>query len=170
MTKLLVSLSLVTAAAAIPVFAQEAGPQALLVKHLKTSRDFTVKVAEAMPAADYSFKLTPAQMSFGEQLVHLAQALDYFTAPFKGEKANPGKPDANNKEAVIAFVKAEYDKTIDEVSKLTPEQLHKTYQGEEGSETGIELILGMLDHSTHHRASAEMYLRAKGIKPPEYES
>ncbi len=29
--------------------------------------------------------------------------------------------------------------------------------------------MGMLDHSTHHRASAEMYLRAKGIKPPEYE-
>jgi uncharacterized damage-inducible protein DinB len=27
----------------------------------------------------------------------------------------------------------------------------------------------MLDHSTNHRASAEMYLRAKGITPPKYE-
>jgi uncharacterized damage-inducible protein DinB len=26
-----------------------------------------------------------------------------------------------------------------------------------------------MDHTTHHRASAEMYLRAKGIKPTEYQ-
>jgi uncharacterized damage-inducible protein DinB len=25
--------------------------------------------------------------------------------------------------------------------------------------------MGLLDHTTHHRASAEMYLRAKGITP-----
>jgi hypothetical protein len=33
----------------------------------------------------------------------------------------------------------------------------------------LELLLAMLDHCTHHRASAEMYLRAKGITPTEYE-
>lgn len=169
MTKLLLSLSLIAAVAVVPVFAQENGPQEILAKHLKTSRDFTVKVAEAMPAADYGFKLTPPQMSFGEQLVHLAQSLDYFIATLQGEKANPAKVDPTNKEAVIAFIKAQYDKAIAEASKITPEQLHKTYQGEEGSQTGVELLLGMFDHSTHHRASAEMYLRAKGIKPPEYE-
>ncbi len=75
-----------------------------------------------------------------------------------------------SKADVIAFVKAQYDKSIDEVSKLTPDQLSKTYKSEEGSMTGLELLLGMLDHTTHHRASAEMYLRAKGIKPPEYQS
>src|SRR5579875_295089 len=168
MTKLLVSLSLLAASAGF-VSAQEIDPQALLVKHLMTSRDFTVKVAEAMPAADYSFKLTPPQYSFGEQLAHLSQGLDYFLAPIEGKQPNPPKVDTNNKDAVIALIKSQYDKAIDEVSKLTPEQLHKTYSGEEGSQTGIELIMGMLDHSTHHRASAEMYLRAKGIKPPEYE-
>jgi uncharacterized damage-inducible protein DinB len=35
--------------------------------------------------------------------------------------------------------------------------------------TGLELLMFVLDHSTHHRASAEMYLRAKGIAPAEYE-
>jgi uncharacterized damage-inducible protein DinB len=35
--------------------------------------------------------------------------------------------------------------------------------------TGFELLLGLMEHTTHHRACAEMYLRAKGITPPEYE-
>jgi uncharacterized damage-inducible protein DinB len=31
------------------------------------------------------------------------------------------------------------------------------------------MLLELLDHTTHHRASAEMYLRAKGITPTEYQ-
>jgi uncharacterized damage-inducible protein DinB len=62
-----------------------------------------------------------------------------------------------------------FDDAIAQVSKLTPEQLSKTYQSEEGNLTGLELVMGMLDHTTHHRASAEMYLRAKGITPAEYQ-
>jgi hypothetical protein len=46
-----------------------------VLKHLKTSRDFTLKVADQMPEADYGFKLTPPQMSFGEQMVHLGSRI-----------------------------------------------------------------------------------------------
>ncbi len=143
--------------------------KAAVLKHLKTSRDFTVKVAEQMPAADYNFKLTPPQMSFAEQLVHLSQGLEYFLSPFSGEKPNPGKPKSMSKEDVIAFIKTSFDKAIDTVSKLTPEQISKTYKWPEGTITGADMLLGMLDHTTHHRASAEMYLRAKGITPTEYQ-
>ncbi len=171
MTKLLLSLSFLAAAVAGPMLAQQNDDvKATVLKHLKTSRDFTVKVAEAMPASDYDFKLTPPQMSFAEQMVHLASGFTYFLSPFSGEKPNPAKPAAMSKADVIAFVKTQYDKAIDDVSKLTPEQISKTYKSEEGTMTGLDLLLGMLDHSTHHRASAEMYLRAKGIKPPEYQS
>jgi uncharacterized damage-inducible protein DinB len=144
--------------------------KATFVKHLTTSRDFTIKVAEAMPAADYDFKLTPPQMSFGGQLVHLSQGLSYFLSAFSGEKPNPGEPKSKSKEDVIAFVRMSFDNAISEVSKLTPEQIAKTYHSEEGTSTGLELLMGALDHTTHHRASAEMYLRAKGITPPEYQS
>ncbi len=168
MRKILLLLSI--AAFLKPAFAQE-DVKGTILKHLKVSRDFTVKVAEAMPASDYSFKLTPPQMSFAEQMVHLSQGLSYFLAPFSGEKPNPGKPKSMDKDDVIAFIKTSYDRAIDRVSQLTPEQLSKTYKGGEGeTDTGFELLLGMLDHTTHHRASAEMYLRAKGIKPPEYQT
>lgn len=143
--------------------------KSLVVKHLKTSEDFTLKVADAMPASDYDFKLTAPQMSFAQQLVHLSQGFDYILSPFSGEKPNPPKPKSMSKEDVEAFVKSSYNRAIDRVSNLTPEQLSKTYSSEDGSESGEAFLLALLDHTTHHRASAEMYLRAKGITPPEYQ-
>ena len=153
---------------AAPINAQT-NLQATIVKHLQTSRDFTLKVADQMPESAYGFKLTPPQMSFAEQLVHLSQALDEYIAPFSGEKPNPAKPASMGKKDVMAFVRTSFDKTIDKVSKLTPAQFSKTYSSPEGTMSGLELLMGMLDHTTHHRASAEMYLRAKGITPTEYQ-
>lgn len=154
--------------AGLPVFAQT-DVKAALVKHLTTSRDFTLKVAEQMPEADYGFKLTPPQMSFAEQMTHLAQDQAYILAPLSSTSPSPGKPTSMNKKDVIAFVRRSFDTTIGIVSKLTPAQLAKTYSGGEGTMTGLELVMFVLDHTTHHRASAEMYLRAKGITPTEYQ-
>jgi uncharacterized damage-inducible protein DinB len=142
--------------------------KAIVVKHLTTSRDFTLKVADQMPDADYGFKLTPPQMSFAEQMVHLADDQVGLLAPFSGEKPKPSKPASMNKKDVMAFVRQTYDQSIALVSKLTPEQISRSYQLG-GSMTGLELLMFVLDHSTHHRASAEMYLRAKGIAPAEYQ-
>ena len=162
-------LAISAAIVAVAPAVAETDLQSLVAKHLKTSRDFTLKVAEAMPADGYSFKLTEPQMSFGKQLTHLSQGLTYFLAAFAGEKPNPGDPKSDKKEDVIAFIKQSFDDAIAKVSKLTPEQVSKTYQSPEGNASGADLLLGMLDHTTHHRASAEMYLRAKGITPPEYD-
>jgi len=167
MHKISIVVSLL-AAAVLPLSAQS-DCKATVLKHLQTSRDFTVKVAEAMPADSYNFKLTPPQMSFAEQMVHLSQGLAYFESPFLGQKPNPPKPASMNKEDVVAFVKTSFDKAIEVVSSLTPEQLSKTYKSGGESRSGTDILLGMLDHNTHHRASAEMYLRAKGITPPAYE-
>jgi uncharacterized damage-inducible protein DinB len=156
------------ALASLPAFAQ-ADVKTALVKHLKTSRDFTLKVAEQMPDADYGFKLTPPQMSFAEQMAHLAEEQAGFLASFSTGKPNPGMPASMSKKDVMAYVRQQFDKSIDTVSKLTPAQLSQTYNSGEGSMTGLELVMFMLDHTTHHRASAEMYLRAKGITPAEYQ-
>jgi uncharacterized damage-inducible protein DinB len=155
---------------AIPALHAQAGPdiKAVIVKHLTVSRDFTLKVADQMPAADYGFKLTPPQMSFAEQMVHLSQAFDEFISPVSGARLNLGKPASLNKPDVIAFVKKSFDQAIETITKLTPAQLSKSYPGEGGTVTGLEMLMELLDHTTHHRASSEMYLRVKGITPAEY--
>ena len=79
--------------------------KAVVVKHLTTSRDFTLKVAEQMPEADYGFKLTLPQMSFGEQMAHLASDQANLLAPFANAKPGPpSKPASMSKKDVIAFV------------------------------------------------------------------
>jgi uncharacterized damage-inducible protein DinB len=156
------------ALAGLPAFAQT-DIKAAVLKHLKTSRDFTLKVADQMPEADYGFKLTPPQMSFAEQITHLAQEQAGILALFSNDTLNPGKPTSMNKKDVLAYVRQSFDSSIDKVSKLTPEQISKSYNSDEGSMTGLELLMFLMDHTTHHRASAEMYLRAKGITPAEYQ-
>ena len=173
MSKLFLSFLLVALTIA-PAFPQNstASPdiKSVILKHLKTSEDFSAKVAEAMPAENYDFKLTAEQMSFGGQMTHLSQALGYFTSAFTGEKPGGKKPASNSKTDVISFMKASYEAAEAQVEKLTPEQMAKSYSvGQGKSESGYEILLGMLDHCTNHRASAEMYLRVKGITPPQYE-
>jgi uncharacterized damage-inducible protein DinB len=153
---------------ALPAFGQ-VDIKTIVVKHLKTSRDFTLKVADQMPEADYGFKLTPPQMSFAEQMVHLAQEQSGFLAAMTNEKPSETKPASMKKKDVLAYVKQQFDASIDKVSKLTPAQIAKTYKTGEGEMTGFEFLLFLMDHTTHHRASAEMYLRAKGITPAEYQ-
>src|SRR5260370_33142383 len=128
------------AALTTPTFAQS-DVQAAVLKHLKTSRDFTLKVADQMPEATYNFKLTPPQMSFGEQMVHLSQAQDEDLSAFAGQAPNPGKPTSMNKKDVMAFVRKSFDSSIEKVSKLTPAQLSKTYTTGEGTRSGLDLLL-----------------------------
>ena len=116
------------AASAVPAFAQS-DVQALVLKHLKTSRDFTLKVADQMPESAYDFRLTPPQMSFAGQLVHLSQALDGYLSPFFGETPNPAKPPSMSKKDVMAFVRKSFDSSIEKVSKLTPAQLSMLTEG-----------------------------------------
>ena len=42
------------------------------------------------------------------------------------------------------------------------------YSAEGTQMSGLELVMLAFDHTTHHRAQTEMYLRAKGITPTEY--
>ena len=129
-----------------------------------------IQIAHArrrLQEADYGFKLTPPQMSFAEQMAHLAEDQANLLAPFTGG-AKPAKSASMSKKDVMAYVRQSFDQSIALVSKLTPAQITRTYPAF-GSMTGLEILMFVLDHTTHHRASAEMYLRAKGITPAEYQ-
>jgi uncharacterized damage-inducible protein DinB len=156
-----------------PVFGQELSAsgdlKTMVLKHLKTSEEFTLKVAEAMPEAEYDFKLTPDQMTFGGQLTHLSQAVLHYLAPLSAEKPAASKPASTKKADVIAFIKSSFATAEADVSKLTLDDMSKTFKMGNRQMSGMELILGMFVHTAHHRSAAEMYLRVKGITPPPYQ-
>ena len=56
----------------LPVVAADTDFKPLFVKHWQTAKEFTLAVAEAMPADGYDFKPNPAELSFGYLMIHIA--------------------------------------------------------------------------------------------------
>jgi uncharacterized damage-inducible protein DinB len=164
-----VTTLLIGAAIALPVLAEDTGVQSKMVEHWKTSKKYLIALAEQMPAEDYSFKVNPAEMSFGEQMAHIAGANAFFFSKLSG-KENPIKKPANfDKATVLKMLNDSYDFCISALEGLDMERLHETYDMGEGKMTGVEALLLATDHTAHHRGQCVVYLRAKNIKPADYE-
>jgi uncharacterized damage-inducible protein DinB len=160
---------LLGAALVLPVFTQEAGMPPQLVDHWKTSKKYVLALAEQMPAADYSFKPNPAEMSFGEQMAHIAGSNSYFFATLSGLKDPLAKPANFEKATVIKMLNDSYDFVISAMDTITHDTMMKTFDGEGGKMTGMEMMLLAIDHTAHHRGQCIVYLRAKNIKPTDYQ-
>jgi hypothetical protein len=88
-TKLL-TLHFTIVALALPALAQTSVKD-VLVKHWKTSGDFTLAVARAMPADSYNFRPVPQEMSFGQLMAHIGGINLYACANASG-LARPALP------------------------------------------------------------------------------
>jgi len=140
------------------------------------SKQFTIDVADAMPAEFYGFKPNPDEMTFGEQMLHIAvsnvyrfQQITGIQPPFPVDLSKPLSPDKAN---VLKVLGQSFDYVIEALPRITPEQLQRTWhipswKGRNDPD-GRAMILNMFVHTAHHRAQCEVYLRAKGIKPPDY--
>jgi uncharacterized damage-inducible protein DinB len=140
-----------------------------LVDHWKTSKKYVLALAEQMPAADYGFKPNPAEMSFGEQMAHIAGSNSYFFATLSGQKDPLGKPANFEKATVIKMLNDSYDFVISAMGTIKHDTMMKTFDGEGGKMTGMEMMLLAVDHTAHHRGQCIVYLRAKNIKPTDYQ-
>ena len=146
------------------------------VQDWKQSKQFTIDVANAMPAEFYNFKPNPGEMTFGEQMAHIAggnvfrfHQITGIQPPFNFD---PSKPAATDKQSILKMLDQSFDYVIDVLPKITSEQLKRTWhlpswQGRTDPD-GRAMLLNMLVHTAHHRAQCEVYLRVKGIKPPDY--
>ena len=140
------------------------------------SKQFTIDVAKVMPADLYGFKPNPEEMTFGEQMVHIAVSNAYRFNQITGIKPpfplDLSKPPASDKDSALRLLDQSFDYVIDVLPKITPEQLRRTWhipswKGRNDPD-GRAMILNMFVHTAHHRAQCEVYERAKGIKPPDY--
>src|SRR5262245_19995845 len=62
------------AATATPPAPSAGKIRAELAKDWDETKDYLVKLADAMPEQKFGYKSTPAQRSFGEQIMHVAEA------------------------------------------------------------------------------------------------
>jgi uncharacterized damage-inducible protein DinB len=160
---------LLSAALVLPALAQDADVTGTLVNHWKTSRKYVLALAEQMPAADYSFKPNADEMSFGEQMAHIATSNAFFFGTLSGHKNPISKPKDFDKASVLKVLNASYDFVISALENLQLERFHDTFDTPAGKMTGMELLLFATDHTAHHRGQCIVYLRAKNIKPVDYQ-
>jgi len=170
---LVVSLSALAGSA----FAQATIKDAL-VKHWKSSADFTLAVADAMPADGYTFKPVPEEMSFGQVMIHIGTAnlgacanaggMDRPAVPARLQDASKDEKVAPAKGEVMQFLRDSFDFCNKSVAAITPEKLDAMVGPQNRKMTGYEWLWSYFTHTAHHRGQAEVYLRVKGIKPPTY--
>ena len=148
-------------------FAQDSGKTLVneLVTHWETSKALSLAVAEAMPEDSYSFQGAGApEMSFGGQMNHIAAANGSYCSAAIGTKNPIGKPADETKATAIKNLTTAYDYCINGLKEMTDADLQKTTK----RGTKFEAFWGGFTHAAHHRGQAEVYLRLKGVTPPQY--
>jgi uncharacterized damage-inducible protein DinB len=140
-----------------------------LVKHWKTSKAYTIAIAEKMPEDGYASKPNPAQMTFAAQMEHIATANAFFFARITDGKSPLATAETHDKASVIKMLNASFDYAIKSVAALTPAQLDGLIDLEGGKMTGLEGVMLAMDHTAHHRGQCIVYLRVRNIAPPQYQ-
>ena len=128
-----------------------------------------VAAAEAMPADKYGFKPTPAQMSFGQLVLHVAGSNEFMCSSIAGSKAPVRvKLDATaSKDVLIARIKESFEYCESSLANTDDSHLGEMvpfFGGRTISRAGAMMDLAG-DWADHYGASA-IYLRLNGILPP----
>ncbi|WP_374755865.1 DinB family protein [Larkinella soli] len=143
-----------------------------MVTEWERAKAYTKEYLDVMPEDGMGYKPNPEIRSFAEQMLHLANANYAFASAASG-KANPNQgknlekmDDMKSKANLTKAVMDSYDFVIEALKGMNDSQL-----AEKGNVFGREMQKEMIfakafEHQTHHRGQATIYIRMKGIKPP----
>lgn len=151
-----------------------AQPQDSLIVQLSRkwvhAKAYALKMAELMPETDYDFKPAPDEMSFRQQLLHLADNIVWLSTSYLSPDLSREKIDTTNlsKSDVIKIVSDAYDIGLKAQRSVSVMQMDKKVKFFSGPMTIRQILMLLHDHQSHHLGQVIVYLRLKGIKPPDY--
>lgn len=131
---------------------------------------YTLELAEKMPAEYYSYQPTPEQMTFQEQLLHMAGNVAWLTSSYlNGISVEvDDQMEGATKTEVMAVVQQALEAAKKALQSLEPETLNDEITFFAGPMRRRRIVFLLHDHLTHHRGQAIIYARLKGITPPRY--
>ncbi len=146
--------------------------KAHLVSDWERAKAYTKEYLDAMPEEGLNFKPAPEVRSFAEQMLHMSQGTIGLIV--SGTGATPifqGKSlekidELKTKTALTQIVMQCYDFAIESIRNLDASRLSNTVKRGKYETTQFAWLNKAFEHQTHHRAQATIYLRLKGIKPP----
>lgn len=138
----------------------------------KSATEYTQKVMETMPQKHYGFKPVKDEMSFEEQLVHMANNMNWLggkfltiaPAPYPEKQVVAGK----SRKEIVEIVKKSTNYIQSIIDNFDSNQLDELVDFPAGKLSKRQIIILLNDHQTHHRAQLLVYLRLKSEKPPGY--
>lgn len=136
------------------------------------SRTYLIAIAEAMPENNYNFKPTPAEMTFAEQLMHIALAMDWQVQTLiAGKQTHPKEYYSvtnKTKKEMIDVVNKTFDEATAVIKEFDPANYEVKLDYIGLTRTKRQIFLLLADHVTHHRGQMLVYMRLKGVEPPKY--
>jgi DinB family len=111
-----------------------------------------------MPDNAYAFKPAEEEWDFRELMHHIAYGIQWWEDNYiKGNKTEWTPPTVKgNKKDILTYLELVYG------------GLKKTVSDGNLSDEAVQGFHATMDHITHHRGQAVVYLRCKGLTPPEY--
>ena len=129
-----------------------------------------IAAADAMPADKWDYKSTPAQRSFGEQVMHIVQVNGFLFGTLKGKTPAPAiNMMAKSKADVTTALKQSFDYGEALVKEFSDAQLNERvapppFMGPSASR--IRLVYGLVGHTQDIYGQMVVYLRLNGVVPP----
>jgi uncharacterized damage-inducible protein DinB len=129
-----------------------------------------VGLADAMPADKYDYKSTPAQRSFGEQVMHVVQVNGFLYGTLGAKTPAPAiNQMAKTKDEVMTALRQSMDYGEAIVKEFSDAQLNERvapppFMGPQASR--LRLIYGSMQHTQDIYGQMVVYVRLNGIVPP----
>ena len=125
---------------------------------IEVAENYTMGVAGLMPEEGYEFKPVDSIWTFRELIHHIAYGILWWENNFILQKKTDWLPPAitSSKTDTMHYLAQAFA------------SLRKTVGSLEMTDEVIHGFFATIDHITHHRGQATIYLRCQGITPPEY--
>ena len=156
---------------------RKAAPSAKLdqmVADWDRAKNYTKAYLDASTDDVVTFKPTPEMRTFGQQMLHLAEANYSFVSAATG-KASPLKTRGEleksdqyiTKGALTKAVMDSYDFAIAGIKEMNEQKLTEQVKlFGKFDLSGEQALMKAFEHQTHHRGQTTVYLRLKGVTPP----
>jgi uncharacterized damage-inducible protein DinB len=133
-------------------------------------KELLVNAADAMPDDKFGYKPTPAQRSYGEQIMHVVQANQFLGGVLGGKTPAPAiNLKAATKAEVMTALRQSMDYSEVVLKEFTDQQLNERvaaggFMGPSASR--LRPIYWSMQHNLDIYGQMVVYLRLNGIVPP----
>lgn len=135
-------------------------------------KDTMMKIADAMPEAKFGFRATPPERTFGEQILHVAEANVVQMGRFESKATPPTiNMKATSKAEILKALADSFDFGTAALNEQTDQSMVATaattrYDRFMGPSTKARVVYYVIGHTWDIYGQMVVYVRLNGITPP----